>query len=241
MKFNTRFNPTISGALHVGHLYVALVNEAEAHRSGGKFSVRVDDTQKRWTHLIKKDLRDQYYTEYRNQLNQFMEVDVWYRQSQMPTPVEVIGDHPLLKAFPIPYLQDRDVEWQEKLNRKVMSYLPHGTLDKVIWDFYGGTNLLIRGDDLITESHLYAHFVEEVGLPRVYQIYLPRLTSDERRDDIQVDVSKTTGKYPIEKQLDAFGAEETLHWLRQSCLIDPDGEFLVTNVKPNPVVIGLKI
>ena len=60
MKYNTRFNPSISGALHIGHLYMALVNEMEAHRTGGKFIVRVDDTQDIWNHWIKKDERDKY-------------------------------------------------------------------------------------------------------------------------------------------------------------------------------------
>ena len=39
----TRWNPTINGALHVGHLYSMLVNERFAHEQGGKFCVRFDD------------------------------------------------------------------------------------------------------------------------------------------------------------------------------------------------------
>ena len=67
MKYNTRFNPTVSGSLHVGHLYMALVNEVEAHRSGGKFYIRVDDTQDCWVVRLGKKQIDKYYLEYREQ------------------------------------------------------------------------------------------------------------------------------------------------------------------------------
>jgi len=89
MKYNTRFNPTISGPLHIGHLYMALVNEAEAHHTGGKFIVRADDTQDYWNHWMKKDQQDKYYEEYQEQLGFFMNVDVW--ELQVITAVAIGG------------------------------------------------------------------------------------------------------------------------------------------------------
>lgn len=235
MKYNTRFNPTISGQLHVGHLYMALVNEAEAHRSGGEFIVRVDDVQPNWCHWIKEEQRDQYYLEYQEQLSKFMHIDAWYRQSTMPKPREIVGDHPLLNKWRIGFDQDHNVEYPKKLGYGWNGYSPLYLVNKVILDYYTKTTLLIRGENLIGESSLYEHFLSEIGLLRVYHIYLPHLETP----DTNVTISKTRGGYTIQKQLDAFGVEETLERLRDSCLVNPNGEFFVSNIKSNPVATGL--
>ena len=48
MRNTTRFNPTTNGPLHIGHAYTALVNQHEAHASGGKFVLRFDDNTRYW-------------------------------------------------------------------------------------------------------------------------------------------------------------------------------------------------
>ena len=40
---STRFNPSVTGNLHLGHIFTLLVNEYYAHSRGGKFYVRFDD------------------------------------------------------------------------------------------------------------------------------------------------------------------------------------------------------
>ena len=144
MKYNTRFNPTISGPLHIGHLYMVLVNAAEAHRTGGKFTIRIDDTQPYWNHWIKEDQRNKYYEDYQEQLNQFEEIDVWERQSQMLIPEEIIGEHPLLKKYSrFVWMETSNIEWRTAINQKIMPYCPNHTLEKVVWDFWEDVNLLI--------------------------------------------------------------------------------------------------
>jgi hypothetical protein len=51
VRFTTRFNPTLNGYLHLGHVMMCLVNRAEATEHGGKFLVRFDDDQRYWQWL----------------------------------------------------------------------------------------------------------------------------------------------------------------------------------------------
>ena len=246
-KYNTRFNPTISGPLHLGHLYISLVNATEAHCNNGEFIVRLDDTQAIWNHRFDKKLREQYNNEYQEQLSRFLKIDTWHRQSQMPSAEEIMGDNPILKALPNPsWYGTITAQWRALHGQVLWQYSSYLTAEKVIWDFWESVNLLIRGDDLITEANLYDYFVEEIGLPRIQQVYISRLMSEDRKNTVsEVDIlrhgiSKTFGAYKLETQINEFGVEKTLELLKKSCLIDPDGEFLVENIKSNPVITGLK-
>ena len=248
--YTTRFNPTISGQLHIGHLYMALVNETEAHKSDGKFVVRVDDNNSYWVLHMGKNLIDQYFNDYQEQIEKFMQVDVWHRESQMPPPTEIIGDHLIFEMLrPKPWWKVSDINWKSDGKPWVWPYSSFSTFEKVIWDFWEGVNLLIRGEDLITESNLYEFFDEQVGLPSPHQVYLPRLMTKNKQDlghaiessgDIKYNLSKSIGTYTLKSQLDKFSVDEIIEFLRQSCLIDPEGEFLIENIKWNPAVVGFK-
>jgi len=247
-KYNTRFNPTITGPLHVGHLYMALVNETEAHLSGGNFIVRVDDQNKYHVISLGKKLIDQLFNEYQDQISRFMKVDIWHRESQMPRPEEVIGNHPILDMITQDGLWTvSDVIWKEE-GSWVWPYSPYATFEKVVFDFWEGITLLIRGEDLITETNLYEFYERQVGLLRPRHVYLPRLLAEP---DVEVghnlemvdslsNVSKTLGTYALKKQIDKFGVDETMNLLRQSCLIDEDGDFVVENIKRIPIVVGFE-
>ena len=43
----TRFAPSPTGFLHIGGLFAALISERTAHQSGGKFILRIEDTDKK--------------------------------------------------------------------------------------------------------------------------------------------------------------------------------------------------
>ena len=43
----TRFAPSPTGFLHIGGLFSALISERTAHQSGGKFILRIEDTDKK--------------------------------------------------------------------------------------------------------------------------------------------------------------------------------------------------
>ena len=139
-----------------------------------------------------------------------------------------------MSAYSKTFEGDSGAEFQEKLGRTWQGYSPQYLVEKVIWDYYENTSLLIRGEDLITESNLYSHFIEEIGLPRVRQVYLPYLERKESGER----VSKSVGTYNLDKQLDKFGIEEILSRLRESCLIDQEKGFLINNIKRRPIVQG---
>ncbi|MGY5875149.1 MAG: glutamate--tRNA ligase family protein [Candidatus Thorarchaeota archaeon] len=243
MKYNTRFNPTPSGELHLGHLFVAMVNHDEARRSKGTFAVRIDDSNQYWNHTLGKDLTDQYCAEYKQQLSFFLTIDRWERQSLMPTIQEIRGDHPLFDTLgEESWMNDKICEWIPDSNIHMYPYQPLLTVEKVLWDFYEGINWLIRGEDIVTETALYQHFVDILGLPRMIHTYLPRLRAEGREDLRQggFNLSKTKGNYQLQKQIDYFGVEQTLEQLKQCCLIDPSSNFYVENVKWNPVVVGFE-
>ena len=214
MKYNTRFNPTACGDLHMGHLYMALVNATEAHRTGGRFSVRVDDTQPYWVHNLGKKLIDQYASEYHEQLSRFMVIDDWLRQSTLPSMHEIVGETYVLGRLPRKrWINDKIVEITSDPTMAVYPYDYYLTVEKVIWDFYAGVNYLIRGEDMLTESSLYAYFDDMLGIPIIKQVYLPRLRANDRdeigTDDIELarTLSKTFRTYRLGTQIDRLGIQ----------------------------------
>lgn len=246
MKWNTRFNPTITGSeLHVGHLYTALVNEREAHRSGGRFIIRIDDTQEYWSDKMGEQ-SESIGEKYVSQLSQFMVVDGVDWQSKMPSPHSLIGKHQQyiydtiftnLRKEQMVY--DLVCDWVEDQDLLMYPYAPNFTFEKVAWDFYEGINWIIRGEDLVTEASMYHFFCEIFGFPRVVQTYLPRLRSTDRLQLRNTSpISKQRGNYQLSRQIEILGVDGVLDLLKQSCLIDPDKDFYVENVKWNPTIVG---
>ena len=61
MTFITRFAPSPTGPLHLGHAYSAIISHDMARRKGGKFYVRIEDldqsrSTKKWESQIFDDL-----------------------------------------------------------------------------------------------------------------------------------------------------------------------------------------
>ena len=61
MTFITRFAPSPTGPLHLGHAYSAIIAHDMARREGGKFYVRIEDldqsrSKKKWENQIFNDL-----------------------------------------------------------------------------------------------------------------------------------------------------------------------------------------
>ena len=248
MKWNTRFCPTITGAeLHVGHLYTALVNEREAHRSGGRFLIRIDDTQEYWKDqigLASRGIGERYIS----QIEMFMDVDKVEWQSEMPEPKRLIGKHQLniyntifdnVEKEQMVYIQICD--WIPDGDMQMYPYTSKYTFEKAMWDFYEGTNWLIRGEDLVSEAAFYAFFTTLFGLPWVMQTYLPRLRAENRQElRNTAPISKKCGNYQLSKQITKLGVDGVMQNLKQSCLIDPEGDFFLENIKWNPTIVGFE-
>ena len=235
---NTRFNPTNNGPLHIGHLYTALVNEYEAHRTGGRFIVRLEDNQEYWCWQLGNTAKA-YSMEMRQDLEWFgLKVDEWTEQSTMERQA-----HEAMRAL----LRGGELHCERKFAFHGVNvqgsgigyfpYAPYLTAEKVVLDFMQGVNLLIRGVDLISENSLYTYFCDVFGLQFPRMVYLPRLSLPGNAE-IQPDVSKTIGGHKIKQYRQKMTAIELENKLREACLINPGGDWAIENVKANPVWAG---
>lgn len=241
MKITTRFNPTPTGKLHVGHLYMALVNAVEAHLDGGTFIVRIDDTQDYWLYETGEKETRRLGEEYIEQIGLFTTIDRYEFQSKMPSIRRIMGDNKLLDEIPKQKWGYESIcDWIGDPRMLMYPCAPPLTLEKVVWDFYDGIFWLIRGEDLLTEACLYNWFCIALELPIIRQTYLPRLRAGNRDQLGSTYLSKTFKNYRLQDQIDKFGVDGTLYYLRQSCLIDPDDDFIVRNIKWNPIVVGFE-
>jgi glutamyl/glutaminyl-tRNA synthetase len=243
MKYTTRFSPTVNGNLHVGHIFMALVNEYESNNSGGKFIVRFDDNQYYWNDVMHVD-----FTKITNGMIEDIKwlgikVDAWeserdlfngghYSKEQIDK-LESL-DRKLLLNIPPEKAEYPDVPEVIGWNATTYPYAPFITAQKVAMDYIDGVNLLIRGIDLLTEFSLYEHYVEEFRLPKLRHVYLPRLVISDNKE--LTDISKTAGNNSI-RQLRESGWTPTLvlESLKSSCLINPTGSWSIDNVKARPV------
>jgi glutamyl/glutaminyl-tRNA synthetase len=233
---NTRFNPTLNGTIHIGHLYMALVNEAEARDSGGKFIVRFEDNQKEWCYYNTQKQMDQYADTILEDLEWVgIKIDKIEFQSLLEPEYKKMmhhlngGDLKVRDTFVFD-LQP-DVTYT---NAVAYPYAPYLTAEKVILDFMNKINLLIRGEDLLTEYSLYCYFCDLWGLHRIKHVYLPRLRMPDG-SEMQTEISKATGNFKVESYRKAgMKPDKLLAKMREACLIDPDGEWLIKNIKRRP-------
>jgi glutamyl/glutaminyl-tRNA synthetase len=237
MKTNTRFNPSTSGSLTIGNLYTALVNATEAHKIEGSFILRVDDNQPAWIKRLGQKEIERLSFDYFEELSRFMVIDKFERQSKLPKLTDLMYADEILKFIPkIRFEYDDMPEWIIHPDTEMYPYAPMLTIEKVAWDYMEGVRWLIRGDDLISEANLYSFFVDVLGVPRVRQTYIPRLRTQEKGE--LFNVSKSFATYKIRHQIDRFGVDGTLELLKQSCLVNPEGEFTIENIKCNPTIVG---
>lgn len=226
---NTRFNPTTNGYLHLGHLYMALVNQAEAHASGGVFGVRFDDDQVYWNWKYGDRVR-----EFKEQ----MIVDLatfginpayWHSQMEMEQEAKDLL-HNQFRAHVTAQAFAPNRGAAEVRGMTCYPYVEEITAHKVIFDFIDGCTWIIRGMDLLTEDCLYRHLCERFTIPIPRLTYIPRLlfAGDE--------VSKTAGNFKLKDYHHRAG--EVLERLAEDCLIDPAQGWRVENVKDKPILGG---
>ena len=209
MKINTRFNPTLNGPIHLGHLYTSLVNAYEAHTTKGKFILRLDDMQPQWVRKVGTDGVKKLSADYVYQLSCFMDIDQVLAQSSLQW-ASTVGYIPDFLSR-LSYCSEQYPDWICEPTLIMFPLNPLLTYQKVVWDFEEGVNWLIRGEELVTEFSLYTYFAELLGYPRVKHSYIPRLRSGEQYE--LSEVSKTEGTFQLEKQLEKFSAETILEGL----------------------------
>lgn len=242
----TRFNPTVNGALHVGHLYMMLVNEAEAHENGGMFTVRFDDNQPAyryglsWTgaQLTVEELYDLKNAMVEDIIWCGLRVDKWVSQEDREPRIQTFmrflnegKDLPVKRCYVSQV--NPEVRWMSF--DSPYPYVPYLTAEKVLNDFLDGCNLIIRGEDLLDEWALYNYFADSWGLPIPRQVFLKRLVMKSVGKN-QFDIRKTKGSHSIQLYREkGWSFEDLKARLAEACLIDPDKPWLVENCKTEPV------
>lgn len=239
---NTRFNPTTNGFLHVGHVYMALINEYMAHESGGRFVLRFDDNA-RWQmadHGGAEGMQKHAQGQLHDLAWMGLTTDGVIYQSRVETRAKrflaqshfrMVIDHagegmkdtaPIIRVAPTisPFQTSAWI-----------------TAEKVVMDYWEGTDTLIRGPELLTEHGLYIYFCALFGFPFPTCYYLPRLmaTAD---DGPMTNVSKTMGNWRVRDLREAGVTPKKIRSvLKGSCLITPSGSWHVDNVKGSPQLI----
>lgn len=238
----TRFNPTTNGMLHLGHLYMILLNAETAKNLHRKFVFRFDDNQRYWRDKIGIDKTAEICNSMLEDLD-WMGIcpDSIVYQSKIED--EVFRDLEKMMRTKSAILMGQYYADEVPATLKDFQYYPYTpyyTLEKVWMDFTEGVNLLIRGEDLITEFALYEYFVDMLGLPRVAHHYVPRLRAPEK-DIANVakisSISKTEGGYKLH-QLRRLGIspKDIRKILSASCLEDESYGFILGNIKDRPIL-----
>lgn len=228
----TRFNPTISGKLHLGHIFTLLVNEEFAHSRGGKFFVRFDDdnlsvhpfTDDEMERTIKSQVEDL----------EWLDIDIdgdWVWQSDLHPEIDKILrglDYEMMPEteqgeFKLPYFIRMGTTYIP------YPYVAHQTVERVVMDNMMGVTHLIRGDDFATEFSLYCYLCQQFNYPTPEFIFLPRLVSTCG------DISKTNGGFKIsEFRENGYTAKQLKRMLAEACLIYPNNGWEIYNIKSNP-------
>ena len=236
MRVNTRFNPTVNGLLHVGHLLHIMVNAYEAQSTGGRFVVRFDDNQAYWNNLLGVDQVDIYREKMKRDIEVFVKVDEFSSQVIDYTyVVDILRDTtPELARLKLPSDKYYHVpEWPADPGETYFPYAPLFTAEKVWIDHDEGTNWLIRGEDLLTEFGIYEYFVELFEYREMRHTYLPRVMIYDGHKFIHI--AKSQGdKYSIQNMLDHYAPRNILEKLRKGCLKDPEGQWTADNVALEP-------
>ena len=228
---NTRFCPNLNGGLHLGHLFTLLVNEHIAHSTGGKLSVRFDDTCYVSTRMgIKMDTILQGQLEDIDWLG--IDVDKFVLQSQL-----IYEARDILRDSGFKYPAEDEAKGYKLAtslrqdNQFLMyPYCSRQTPERVIMDHMMDITHLIRGEDFLTEVSYYGYICEMLDYPIPEFWCLPRLASGRG------DISKTNGGYTItEFRANGYEPEELKDKLASACLSNPPNGWNFYNIKHNPV------
>lgn len=231
IKITTRFNPTTNGHLHLGHLYILLVNEYMAHSTEGSIFVRLEDTQPEWISTCgwRQKVFGDSIVETIHALNIPVDDVIFQSDPDLQYTVREFAESHNLKVrmdYP-PHKQALNPAGHTEL----YSYTPGFTLQKVIMDYLYGVNMIIRGQDLCTEYSLYEYYCDILGINHPRHVYLPRLRW------LNGDVSKTNGGFKVNDFIvNGRWTPDHLIWkLKEACLKDPKENWHINNIKEYPI------
>lgn len=223
----TRFNPSSNGPLHLGHVYMALINEAFAE--DGRFIVRWDDSHPRRIRDMGRERTDNIRRGQREDMEWLgFKPYAYIKQS------DIIDEaRELAASFGVTMKDEEPVKLARLIGSDydVLTYplTPALTSEKVIMDHAIGTTHLIRGIDLMTEYSLYQYFCRLFNLPQPEHIYLPRLRWRNG------DMSKTLGARSVcNMRNEGYTPQDVRDIVARACLRSPGNGWTLGNIKGVP-------
>lgn len=232
-RSNVRMNPTLNGNIHLGHVYVALVNWEEAQKSGGRFILRYDDSQEIWDLRMTPDEQTTIGRQVLKDLRMFgIEPDEVFSQRAREADVERI-----IQELNSGEITESKLVWSDNSpectwsNTLYCAYNFPMTAEKVAFDFMSEITCLIRGEDLISEAGLYSYICERWRLPQPRQVYLPRMLDCNGQE-----ISKTKGFPTVQQLSKTMSVPEMIDLLERACLKDVDGGWGFENIKREPML-----
>lgn len=227
----TRFNPSLNGPLHLGHLSTLLMNERFAHNMGGKFYVRFDDTSVSSNRPGKRmyKIRDlqQKDIEWLG-----IKVDGWFNQMD-----QIEHARQVLKETKFPLLPENEeagyvLPISIRLGNTFLFYpfCPRQTAERVVMDKMLDITHVIRGEDFLTEVSFYSFGCKFLDYSIPEFICLSRMTSSKG------DISKTNGGFTLaEYRANGYSSEEIISQIEKACLINPPNGWNPYNLKRDPI------
>lgn len=228
--YNTRLNNTLNGPLHLGHVYMGLMNQQASKDTGGKFIVRWDDSNPAWVNVLGAERMSAIRDGQREDMEW-----VGIQPSEWRTQIDIIGEvHEWIAKKGVTLLPDNPLPYTPEIIGQPAGSILYPltttlTAEKVVMDWMESTNLLIRGFDLITEYSLYGYYCRVFGLPEPQHIYLPRLRWSDG------DMSKSVGSKTVcELRRCGYTPEQVRRMVEKACLFLPENGWKISNLKAQP-------
>lgn len=215
---NTRFAPTPDSFLHIGHVWMALLNHGVAHETGGCFWLRLDDLyhpKSEMAAISDSIIEDMEWVG--------VPPDRIVRQSEWQELFETESRRGGIIEqldFPTTVLFD-NIGRHHVRHETCLSSVLRG----VICDHEMNIKQVIRGEEMIHEQSAYVDFCSRLGFDVPRFAYLSRVEVDG------IVVAGSRGMWPVRRLREqGVQPEEIIIALRRACLYDPDRNIVPSNI-----------
>jgi len=252
---STRFNPTLSGDLHIGHVYIMLLNRYLASITCGDFIVRFSYPPTRTKlsrycpfgrifrtpHAFGRTLRSGDIVDYESIRKNICDnidflgipVDKYSEDiyDERCSKYQAYQESSIAKSFKF----RQAVGPESVFGEQYFPYIPYTTCCKVLQDYQENCTCFIRGEDLLTEYSLYCYFCDVFSIPYPRQFFVPKLLGVDNENICTS--GPNGGKYSINNFIKkGYTRDDIMILLCKSCLLNENGFFEIDNLVKNPVL-----